>query len=264
MLRLSSRLVLPGMAMLFAFAAPAQAAPPVVTLSAPSGHSVANPPSFAGTASRNPGDSVELTVEIFKGGLDGDIAGDAADPIQRTSALVREDGTFSGTFAEALADGTYTARARQYSGEQGPGLSNALVFTIGEVVVTPAPEATATPVPQAAAPTATATATATPTPAPAVALPATPYVCKSRRDFTKHVRRPDGTRLKVVATVEGRVLTSILRGHDILVRVNLRGLPKDTYNLHVAITRTRRDGRRVTTDSVTQVRYRTCVPQGRG
>jgi hypothetical protein len=261
MLRLSRRLLLPAVALLFAFAAPAQAAPPVVTLSAPSGHSAANPPSFAGTGSRNPGDSFELTVEIFTGGLDGDIAHDA-DPIQRTSALVHEDGTFSGTFAEALADGTYTARARQYNGEQGSGLSNPLVFTIGEVVVTPTPtptptpEATATPVPQAAA----AAPTATPTPAATV----TPYVCKSRRDFTKHVRRPDGTRLKVVATVEGRVLASILRGHDILVRVNLRGLPKDTYNLHVAITRTRRDGRRVTTSSVTQVRYRTCVPQGRG
>jgi hypothetical protein len=136
------------------------------------------------------------------------------------------------------------------------------VFTIGEVVATPTPdpEATATPVPQAAA----AAPTATPAPVATVKVPATPYVCKSRRDFIKHVRRPDGTRLKVVATVEGRVLTSILRGHDILVRVDLRGLLKDTYNLHVAITRTRRDGRRVTTNSVTRVRYRTCVPQGRG
>jgi hypothetical protein len=256
MLRLSRRLLLPAVALLFAFAAPAQAAPPVLTLSAPSGHSAANPPSFAGT-----GGSFELSLEVFKGGLDGDIANDG-DPIQITSAQANESGAFSGTFPDALPDGTYTARARQYSEQQGgPGYSNPLVFTIGEVVVTPTPdpEVAATPVPQAAA----ATPTATPTPA-TVVVPATPYVCKSRRDFTKHVRRPDGTRLKVVATVEGRVLTSILRGHDILVRVNLRGLPKDTYNLHVAITRTRRDGRRVTTNSVTQVRYRTCVPRGRG
>jgi hypothetical protein len=142
--------------------------------------------------------------EIFQGGLDG-------DPIQSTSAIVHEDGAFSGTFGKALPDGTYTARARQFSGEERTG-----------------------------------------------------YVCKSRRDFTKHVRRPDGTHLKVVATVEGGALTSILRGRDILVLVDLRGLLKDTYNLHVVITRTRRDGRRVTTDSVTQVRYRTCVPRGRG
>jgi hypothetical protein len=261
MLRLSRRLLLPAVALLFAFAAPAHAAPPVVTLSAPSGHSAANPPSFAGTGSRRPGDSFELGVEIFKGGLDGDIANDG-DPIQSTSALVTETGAFSGTFPDALADGTYTARARQFGGEEGSGYSNPLVFTIGEVAATPTPtpEATATPVPQAAA----AAPTATPTPVATVKVPATPYICKSRRDFTKHVRRPDGTRLKVLATVEGRVLTSILRGRDILVRVDLRGLLKDTYKLHVAITRTRRDGRRVTTNSVTQVRYRTCVPQGRG
>ena len=198
MLSLSRRLLLPAVALLLAFAAPAQAAP-TVTLSAPSGHSAANPPSFAGTGGRGAGDSIELVVEIFKGGVvDG-------DPIQSTSAIVHEDGSFGGTFGEALPDGTYTARARQFGGESGTGYSNPLVFTIGEVVVTPTPtptpEPTATPVPQAAA----ATPTATPTPVATVKVPAAPYVCKSRRDFTKHVRRPDGTRLKVVATVEGRV-----------------------------------------------------------
>jgi hypothetical protein len=261
MLRRSRRLLLPAVAALLAFAAPAQAAPPTVTLSAPSGHSAANPPAFAGTGSRNEGDSIELVVEIYRGGLDGDIANDGS-PIQTTSAIVHEDGTFGGTFGEELPDGTYTARARQFSSrEEGSGSSNPLVFTIGEVAVTPTPTpeatATATPIPQAAP----AAPTATPVPA---ATTKAPYVCKSRRNFTKHVRRPDGTRLKVVATVEGRVLTSIRRGHDILVRVDLRGLLKDTYNLRVTITRSRPDGRRVTTNSVTQVRYRTCVPQGRG
>jgi hypothetical protein len=256
MLRLSSRLLVPVAALALAFAAPAQAAPPTVTLTAPSGHSAANPPSFAGTGSRNPGDSSELVVDVFKGGLDGDIV--AGDPIQNASALVTETGAFSGTFADALPDGTYTARARQFSGEQGSGFSNPLVFTIGEVVADPTPEPTpeATPAPQAATPAPTSVSSGP--------LPILPHVCKSRRDFTKHVRRPDGTRLKVVATVDGRVFKSILRRRDILVRVDLRGLPKDTYDLHVAITRTRRDGRRVTTDTVTQVRYRTCVPQGRG
>jgi hypothetical protein len=256
MLRLSRRSLLPAVALSFAFAAPAQAAQPVVTLSAPSGHSATNPPSFAGTGSRKPGDSSELVVEIFKGGLDGEIA-NQGNPVQTTSAIVHEDGTFSGTFADALADGTYTARARQYNGEEGSGYSNPLVFTIGEVAATPTATPTPTPVPQAATPTAT------PPPAAAITLPA-PYVCKSRRDFNKHVRRPDGTRLKVVATVDGRVFKSILRARDILVRVDLRGLPKDTYNLHVAVTHTRRDGSRVTTNTVTQVRYRTCVPRGGG
>src|SRR4051812_19141186 len=118
MLRFPRRLLLPVAAVLFAFAAPAQAAPPTVTLSAPSGHSNANPPSFAGTGSRNPGDSFELVVEIYKGGLEGDIANDG-DPIQTTSALVHENGAFEGTFSDALPDGTYTARARQYNGEEG-------------------------------------------------------------------------------------------------------------------------------------------------
>ena len=76
------------------------------------------------------------------------------------------------------------------------------------------------------------------------------------------MRRPDGTRLRVAASVEGRTLKSTIRSRDILVHVDLRGLPKDTYALRVRVTRTRPDGRRVTTESVTEVSYRTCVPRG--
>ena len=259
MLQLSrSRLSVPVSLALLALAAAApaaQALPPVVTLSAPVGHVVANPPAFAGTAGTLPWESREISVEVFKGESVAD-----ADRVQSTSAIVGETGAFSGTFADALADGTYTARARQTNSEQEKGYSAPSVFTIGAVEPepTPTPTPTPTPVPQAAA-------TATPTPAAeTIVTPPAPYVCKSRRNFNKHVRRPDGTRVRVAASVEGRVLKSTLRRRDILVHVDLRGLPKDIYDLRVRITRTRPDGRRVTTESVTEVSYRTCALRGPG
>ena len=48
-------------------------------------------------------------------------------------------------------------------------------------------------------------AVATPTPT-ASACPTVIYVCASRRDFTKHVFRPAGTKLVVAATLNGRPL----------------------------------------------------------
>ena len=47
------------------------------------------------------------------------------------AVLDRESGAFSGTFPEALPDGTYTARARQRNSEQETGYSAPLVFKIG-------------------------------------------------------------------------------------------------------------------------------------
>ena len=83
-----------------ALAAPALAAAPTVVLSAPSGHSAANPPSFAGTGGTQPGDSDELAVEVYAGGLDGEIA-DGGDPVDTASAPVdRETGAFSGMFSD--------------------------------------------------------------------------------------------------------------------------------------------------------------------
>ena len=106
-------------------------------------------------------------------------------PLLVANALLdRETGKFSGTLDTALPDGTYTARARQRNSEQETGYSAPLVFIIGAAPVDPTPTPTPTPTPEA-----------TPVPVPAVATPAptilpgvpTPYVCKSRRDFIKHV-----------------------------------------------------------------------------
>jgi hypothetical protein len=239
---------------LLAFAAPAQAMPPEVTLTSPVGHQAVNPPSFAGTAGKNQWENGEIAVDIYAGAVAGD------KPITVGSAAVsRETGAFSGTLGAALADGTYTARARQRNSEQETGYSAALVFTIGaEPTPTPTPTPEATPAPIAAV------ATPTPAPAPAVVapvvVPAARYVCASRRDFTKHVFRPAGTKLRVVATVNGHALKSEIGTKEIRIRIDLRGEPKDTYTLRVAITRTRPDGKRIKTVAVEQIDYHTCIP----
>jgi hypothetical protein len=252
-----SRRALPFLlaAPLLAFAAPAQAMPPEITLTSPVGHQAANPPSFAGTAGTHEWESGEISVDIYA----GDVVGDK--PITVGGAVVnRETGAFSGMLGAALADGTYTARARQRNTEQETGYSAPLVFTIGaEATPTPTatPEATAVPVAAAATPT--------PTPVPVVVVapavaPQARYVCASRRDFTKHVFRPVGTNLRVVAKVNGHALKSKIGSKEIRIRVDLRGEPKATYTLRVAITRTRPDGKRITTVAVEQIDYHTCIP----
>jgi hypothetical protein len=255
MLQLSrSRMSVPVAAVvaLLAFAAPALAMPPEVTLTAPSGRQAANPPAFTGTAGTHEWESGEIAVDIWAGDKVGD------KPLQVGNAtLNRETGAFSGTLATALADGTYTARARQRNSEQETGYSDPLVFQIGappaEATPTPTPTPEATPAPVAAV------ATPAPTVTPAV-QPDPPYKCRSRRDFTKHVFRPAGTKLRVVATVNGRTLKSVITREQILIRIDLRGQPKDTYTLRVAITRTRPDGKRIKTVAVEQIDYHTCIP----
>jgi hypothetical protein len=254
MLQLSRSLPVTVIAALLAFAAPAYAMPPEVTLSAPSGRQAVNPPAFGGTAGTMEWESREIAVDIWAGDGVGD------KPLQVADAILdRETGKFSGTLATALPDGTYTARARQRNSEQETGYSAPLVFIIGAPPADPTP--TPTPTPEATpAPIAAAVATPAPTILPGVPTPPAPYVCKSRRDFTKHVFRPAGTKLRVVATVNGRALKSIIAREQILIRVNLRGKPKATYTLRVAITRTRPDGKRITTVAVEQIDYHTCIP----
>ena len=82
-----------------------------------------------------------------------------------------------------------------------------------------------------------------------------PYVCKSRRDFVKHVPRPSkGKNLKVTATLDGKPYKYTLTRKFVLVRLDLRGMPKDTYTLKVTLKYTRPDGKRVTKNSVEQHR----------
>jgi hypothetical protein len=60
--------------------------------------------------------------------------------------------------------------------------------------------------------------------------------------------------------VNGRKLKSTIGSKQIRIRVNLVGEPKATYTLRVAITRTRPDGKRITTVAVEQIDYHTCIP----
>jgi hypothetical protein len=234
-----------------AFAAPATAMPPEVTLSSPSGRQSLNPPAFAGTAGLKEWESREIAVDVWAGEGVGD------KPLQVADAtLDRETGGFSGVLPAALPDGTYTARARQRNTEQETGYSAPLVFIIGAppVVASATPTPTPTPAPEAS-----------PTPVPladtghVIVAEPEPYVCKSRRDFTKHVFRPAGSDLRVRATLDGRALKSVIGRKQIRIRIDLRGEPKDTYTLRVRITRTRA-GKRITTTAVEQIDYHTCIP----
>jgi hypothetical protein len=67
-----------------------------------------------------------------------------------------------------------------------------------------------------------------------------------------------------VATLNGKHWPSSVGAKQILVRLNLVGLPKDTYTLKVAVTYTNARGKRVTTNSVSQVDYHTCTPKPLG
>ena len=232
-----------------AFAAPAFAMPPEVTLSSPSGRQSVNPPAFAGTAGTQEWENREIAVDVWAGEGVGD------KPLQVADGMVdRETGAFSGVLTAALPDGTYTARARQRNSEQETGYSAPLVFVIGA----PPLEATSTPTP-------TPTPEASPTPTPlagtgyVIRAEPEPYVCKSRRDFTKHVFRPAGTDIRVRATLDGRKLKSVIGRKQIRIRIDLRGEPKDTYTLRVKISRTR-NGKRITTTAVEQIDYHTCIP----
>ena len=46
-----------------------------------------------------------------------------------------------------------------------------------------------------------------------------------------------------------------------LLRLDLRRMPKDTYTLKVTLTFTRPDGKRATKNSVSRVDYHTCTPK---
>jgi hypothetical protein len=239
--------------------ATARATPPLVTLTSPSGHTDVNPPALTGVGGRGEGISNIVWVEVYSGDLTP-----GSKPVAAKFAPVNEStGAFTVVLDDALPDGTYTARATQRANETEVGTSNVLSFRIGKEpdptpTPSPSPSPTATPVVQSA--TATPTPAATPAATPD---PPAPYVCKSRRDFIKHIHKPRGAKhFKIAATLNGKPWpASIIGAKQLLVRLDLRGFPKDTYTLRVAVTYTRKDGTRVTTNSVTRVDYHTCVPR---
>jgi hypothetical protein len=194
MLQLSRSLPVTVIAALLAFAAPAYAMPPEVTLTAPSGRQAANPPAFAGTAGTMEWESRDIAVDIWAGEGVGDRPLQVAD-----ASLDRETGKFSGTLATALPDGTYTARARQRNSEQETGFSAPLVFIIGappaDPTPTPTPEATPAPVAAAATPAPTILP-GVPTPPGALRLQEPPRLHQARLPPGGHeaARRRHGQR----------------------------------------------------------------------
>src|SRR3954452_17599519 len=95
-------------------AVPALATPPSLTLTAPVGHTDANPPTITGVAAK-PGNGVSpyLFVDLYQG------AGVGNQAYSTTSLLPFNEATgpFSWTPAAALPDGTYAARANQTANE---------------------------------------------------------------------------------------------------------------------------------------------------
>src|SRR3954451_7973552 len=178
-------------------AVPALATPPSLTLTAPVGHTDANPPTITGVGAK-PGNGVSpyVFINIYKG---SSVAG---DPLVQSSFIVVNEGNgaFSWTPDASLPDGTYTAQARQTGNEVETGYSNPITFMIGKVAeATPTPTPTPSPTPTATPVVVAATPTPTPVATPVTQPTAKPHVCASRRDFVKHVHKAkDGSHFKVV------------------------------------------------------------------
>lgn len=115
---------------------------PVVTLTAPAHASQTNDttPTFAGVAGMALGDSSTITVEVFAGSVIG------GTPVQTLTATRATDGSYAVDASAALADGTYTARARQEDSGGNTGLSSANAFTINPDAQPPPPPPTPDPV----------------------------------------------------------------------------------------------------------------------
>jgi hypothetical protein len=80
-------------------------------------------------------------------------------------------------------------------------------------------------------------------------------VCRSRRSFTIHLRRPAHGRIARARVYVNGKLKKTVRGAR--ARIDLRGLPARTYTVRVVVTTTL--GRTITETR----RYRTCVPSAR-
>ncbi|MEZ5100164.1 MAG: Ig-like domain-containing protein [Thermoleophilia bacterium] len=89
-------------------------------------------PAFSGTAGTASGDAASVTVDVFAGSTA------SGPPVQTRGAAVGGGGAYSVAASPALADGTYTARARQSDLAGNEGLSVARTFRVD----TQAPETT--------------------------------------------------------------------------------------------------------------------------
>jgi hypothetical protein len=115
---------------------------PVVTLTAPANGSAGNDatPMFAGAGGTALGDSSTITVDVFAGGAAG------GTPVETLTATRAADGSYSAEATIALADGTYTAQAKQEDSGGNTGLSSANTFTIDADAPPPPPPPVPDPV----------------------------------------------------------------------------------------------------------------------
>jgi hypothetical protein len=90
-----------------------------------------------------------------------------------------------------------------------------------------------------------------------VTLPS-PKVCRSRRDFTIHLRQPRRGRIRSARVYVDGKRVRVVRGDRLTARVDLRGMPKGRFTVRVVIRTTR--GQTITRTR----RYRTCLPRARG
>jgi hypothetical protein len=205
---------------------------PRVTLTSPlDGAQTKGTPAFTGTGGTAAADG-DVVIAIRAG------TATSGDAVLTLTTGVAADGTFTVIPATVLPPGRYTAVTTQSDIVGNTASAAAVTFTV------------------LARPGAPAVAPAAPAAAPA--QPATVEVCKSRRLINKHLPRPRGTRLRVVATLNGRNVKSTVRSRDVLIPVDLRGKVEGTYTLRVSITRTLDNRERSTTRTVTRVVYRTC------
>jgi hypothetical protein len=223
-----------------AFTIDATGPDPKLTAPADGAQTAETKPVFTGTAGTADGDLDEVTIAIRAG------TATSGDVVQTLTATAGGDGTFTATPASALAPGQYTARATQADDRGNTGTGPAVTFTVLGPKVEPAAPTVQPTNPPSSTPT-------TPT------TPTTIAVCKSRRLIYKHVRRPSGGNLRVVATLDGRRIKRTIRRSDILIPVDLRGKPAGVYTLRVTVTRTLKSGERKTVKTVTRFVYRTCA-----
>jgi len=99
---------------------------PTISLTAPAnGSSSSNPtPSFQGTAGTTAGDSTAVTVKVWSGPTP------TGTPIQTLNTTAGGGGVYSVLASQALAQGTYTARAEQSDSAGNSGQSSANTFTV--------------------------------------------------------------------------------------------------------------------------------------
>ena len=202
-----------------AFAAPAFAMPPEVTLTAPSGRQAVNPPAFTGTAGKQEWESREIAVDVWAGDGGGRQAAGRRQRRprprdRRVQRHARRRRCRTAPTPPARASATASRRRatrRRSCSSSAPRPSRR--------PRRPRPRRHLRPHPPVVA---------APRPAPSFRRPAvTPYVCASRRDFTKHVFRPYGTDVRVKATLDGRarragdLVTCAASQGDLHLRVDL-------------------------------------------